>query len=144
MGCDCCTSPAETPHRANCPGCGTAGDAVSATTLHHQLRTPWQQHPGEGSYFFCNQPGCEVVYFNRHGARYSATELRQPVGQKSTDSERTICYCFDIRYSDLHHADQARQCRDFVIEETRHNRCACEQRNPSGRCCLRDFPKKEE
>jgi hypothetical protein len=57
---------------------------------------------------------------------------------------RTLCYCFDIRFSDLSDAAAAKQCREFVINQTRNKVCACEQRNPSGRCCLRDFPHQEE
>jgi hypothetical protein len=30
-----------------------------------------------------------------------------------------------------------------VIEQTRLHNCACDVRNPSGRCCLKDFPKAE-
>jgi hypothetical protein len=117
---------------------------VTTTTLLHQLAKPWQQSPGDEPYYFCNQPGCTVVYFTTSGRQFGAEALRQPVGQKSTAAGRTFCYCFDIRFSDLAHATAARQRRDFVIQKTRHKVCACEQRNPSGRCCLRDFPTEEE
>ena len=144
MGCDCCTTANEAPRRAACPGCGHEGDSVTLTTLCHQLATPWRDAPTEQQHYFCGQPGCEVVYFSHDGIRYLEQALRHPVGQKSDAPQRTLCYCYDIRYSDLEDAARARQCRDFVVEETRHGRCACEQRNPSGRCCLRDFPKQEE
>jgi len=85
-----------------------------------------------------------VVYFTPAGARLGAEALRQPVGQKSADPDRTLCYCFDIRYSDLAEAATLKRCRDFVIEQTRSKLCSCETHNPSGRCCLRDFPNQEE
>jgi hypothetical protein len=112
--------------------------------LLHQLRAPWQHSISDTPHYFCSQSGCEIVYFGSGGQRFTAEALRQPVGQKSEDAARTICYCFDIRFSDLTDAASAKRCRDFVIEETRNKVCACEQRNPSGRCCLRDFPKQEE
>lgn len=139
MSCDCCNT--TTPHsRVACPACGQPGEAVTTTTLLHQLATPWQQSLDRNPYYFCNQSACAVVYFNEVGTRFTGTQLRQPVGQKSTDTERPLCYCFDLRFSDMIDTDKARRCRNFVIEQTRNKVCACEQRNPSGRCCLRDFP----
>ncbi len=144
MSCDCCTNTKKPPTVANCPGCNGQGDAVGTTTLLHQLKRPWQQGLEEGDYYFCAEQECEVVYFSREGARFDDTALRTAVGQKSTEPERLICYCFDIRHSDLADEASAKQCRDFVISETRNKVCACEQRNPSGKCCLRDFPKQKE
>lgn len=144
MSCDCCSSTATPPGKVSCPACGQPGEAVSTTTLLHQLTTPWQQPPGDEACYFCNHPDCTVVYFSSNGTRFGREALRQPPGQKSSSVERTLCYCFDIRFSDLTDPATARQCRDFVIQQTRNKVCACEQRNPSGRCCLRDFPKEEE
>lgn len=143
MSAHCCNTDS-TPRHLPCPGCGAPGAAVSPTTLQHQLRQPWRQSPGDQNFFFCEQSGCDVVYFSADGAAYHASALRQPVGQKSTQHDRTLCYCFDIRHSDLADAETTRKCRDYVINETREQRCACEQRNPSGRCCLRDFPEMKE
>lgn len=144
MSCHCCATPEAPPRRRPCPGCGEPGEAVGATTLLHQLRTPWRQPLDAGPYYFCNQSSCAVVYFSGAGQRFATTALRQPVGQKSSDEGRTLCYCFDIRYSDLSDEASARQCREFVIAQTRQKVCACTERNPSGHCCLRDFPREEE
>ena len=143
MACSCCSTES-TPTKAPCPGCGQQGDAVSHSTLLHQLRTPWQQSLDEEAHYFCSSPQCDTVYFNTSGRQYMRDEVRQEVGQKSTNPERLLCYCFDIRYSDLGDADSVRLCREFVIEKTREKQCVCEQRNPSGSCCLRDFPKMEK
>ncbi len=143
MSCHCCTS-AKPPAMANCPGCNGPGEAVSSTTLLHQLKRPWQQEIQEGDYYFCATEGCKVVYFDREGTRFDSTALRTTVGQKSVDPDRLLCYCFDIRHSDLSDPTAAKQCHDFVINQTRNKLCACEQRNPSGKCCLRDFPKQKE
>jgi len=32
----------------------------------------------------------------------------------------------------------------FVIQQTKEGLCACESRNPSGRCCLADFRRLEQ
>jgi len=33
-----------------------------------------------------------------------------------------------------------KRLKDFVVEQTKADVCACDIRNPSGRCCLKDFP----
>lgn len=144
MFCSCCDSTNKPPQRLACPVCQQSAEAVSTTTLLHQLTTPWRQSLSGRQYYFCQHPGCELVYFDSEGSRFDSEALRQPVGQKSTDESRKICYCFDIRHSDLAEAEAAKQCRDFVIEKTRSKLCSCETHNPSGCCCLRDFPKQKE
>ncbi len=144
MSCHCCSSSNTPPHKAACPGCQQQGDTVSATTLLHQLARPWQQTIGDQQYYFCRHPECEVVYFDSDSASFNTDALRQPVGQKSGVTGRPLCYCFDIRYSDIADNGALKQCRDFVTEKTRSKQCSCETHNPSGRCCLRDFPKEKE
>lgn len=144
MSCNCCVPADQPPVRVACPGCQQPAETVSASTLLHQLARPWQRSLGDQQYYFCAQPGCELVYFDNAESRFGSEALRQPVGQKATDESRTLCYCFDIRHSDLTDAEAATQCRDFVIEKTRSKLCSCETHNPSGRCCLRDFPREKE
>ena len=141
MSSDCCKSNHKASSKAACPGCKKPGEHVSTTTLLHQLTTPWQHPIAENDYYFCSQIDCDVVYFSTRGHPFDCTQLRQSVGQKSTEATRTLCYCFDIRQSDLYDAKSTKKCREFVIEKTRSKACACDTRNPSGRCCLRDFPK---
>lgn len=142
MSCDCCSTSSNTTE-VSCPGCAKAGERVEVVTVLHQISRPWQERVSDGPYFFCHQVGCNTVYFTTQGESFTTEQLRQGVGQKATDKGRMLCYCFDVRYSDLRDADAARACREFVIAKTRAKLCACEERNPSGRCCLRDFPKEE-
>ncbi len=85
-----------------------------------------------------------MVYFNETGAIYKLGHVRQEVGQKSNTSDRMLCYCFDIRESnvreELEKTGQS-QSKAFVMELVKLKLCACEVRNPSGKCCLADFPK---
>lgn len=89
-------------------------------------------------YFFCSDDDCNVVYFAEDNSRVLRNELRESVGQKSKHSQRTICYCFDIKLSDIERDPQ--KYKQFVIEQTKQSQCNCEIRNPSGKCCLKDFP----
>ena len=137
---DCCGH-GTTPPAASCPSCGGRGEAINHTTLQHQLTTPWRQVVPDTDHYFCPAPGCQTVYFDVTGHAFTQTALRTAVGQKSAAKDAMLCYCFDIRYSDLTDRDTAHCAREFVLHETKHKVCACEVRNPAGRCCLRDFPK---
>lgn len=112
---------------------------MSQHTLLQQLKHPWENIPDSGQeFYFCATPGCRVVYFAAAGKTLGEEALRQPVGQKRCAAEDPLCYCFDIRYGDT--SGDGGKCRQFVIDKTRAGLCACNSRNPSGRCCLRDFP----
>jgi hypothetical protein len=79
-----------------------------------------------------------VVDFGEDGQRFGAEALREPVGQKGKGAEAMLCYCFDIHYGE---AARDASLKRFVIEQTAAGCCSCEVRNPSGRCCLKDFPR---
>ncbi|MDQ6957466.1 MAG: hypothetical protein Q9M21_09760, partial [Mariprofundaceae bacterium] len=58
-----------------------------------------------------------------------------------------LCHCFDISQSDYSKALQSKESgamKAFVIQQTKDKLCACESRNPSGRCCLADFRQMEK
>ncbi len=140
---DCCDhSPGG---KRRCPDCGNVSGTVSLQTLLHHIRSPLNQHLGEQARFFCGTPDCATVYFSAAGERYRLKDLRTPVGQKSHDPDRTLCYCFGISHKQVMDEEASAGCgfsRTFVEQQTRLKNCACEVRNPSGRCCLRDFPEK--
>jgi hypothetical protein len=135
---DCCHAPsdAKTPNKRNCPACGRPSAAVAWRTLLHHLAAPWRDLPAEQHYFFCDEPACVVVYFGADGTLIRKTQLRTPVGIKETAGDAPLCYCFGISKADFEH-DPA--LRAFVVAQTRAGQCACDVRNPSGRCCLKDF-----
>lgn len=131
---------------ADCPLNGQPCARVSRHTVLHQLRKPWARRLTAHEYYFCPDPDCDVVYFS-HESTLGRSELRQSVGQKSREDNRTICYCFDMSLRDIisdRGSGKGDSCREFVIEHTRRSECDCETRNPSGRCCLLDFPRRRE
>lgn len=138
---DCC-SPAgsDTGHlnKHRCPVCGQECAAVSARTIAHHIRASWSWKPNAGSYYFCEAPGCDVVYFGAEGSTIVRSQLRTRVGVKETEDDSLLCYCFGVGKADLQR-DPA--IRDFVVEQTKAGHCSCDTSNPSGRCCLKDFPK---
>lgn len=136
----CCTAKdkPDYPAKAICPRNGQSYRRVARKTLLHHLSKPWQRDIPEQGYYFCDSSDCEVVYFGEDTRTFTQTDLRTPVGQKSQQPERTLCYCFDVTLQDIVDNTSA---RNYVIDQTRGGTCDCEIRNPSGRCCLRDFPK---
>jgi hypothetical protein len=88
--------------------------------------------PGVGHYL-CQDPACPVVYFGADGV-YTREEVRFPVYEKGAS---LVCYCFDWTREAIREALLAG--RDPVAEVeagVRAKRCACDLRNPRGRCCL--------
>ncbi len=136
---DCC-SPGTGTNRAKkhqCPVNGIEYAAVSEKTILHHIQRPWEWQARSESYYFCDDPKCDVVYFGDQGTIISKSQLRYPVGIKDTSDDATLCYCFGIS-REAHSQDPT--LKDYVIQQTRLGLCSCETSNPSGRCCLKDFP----
>ena len=142
----CCTekenSVADTsekhPSSHACPANGRSYVNVRRKTLLHHIAQPWLFSLPEQGYYFCTDPDCDIVYFGEDNTTVNTDELRTTVGQKSNDKDAAICYCFGITKA-LALLDKT--IKDFVIRQTKASQCSCETSNPSGRCCLKDFPR---
>ncbi|MBI5889753.1 MAG: copper chaperone Copz family protein [Nitrosomonadales bacterium] len=138
---DCC-SPANSatahPKKHRCPKNGIEYHEVSARTILHHIKQSWLWQDRGRRYFFCDDPDCEVVYFADDDTVILKSQLRTGVGVKETGGDALLCYCFGITKAD---AAGNPGVRDFVVEKTRLGLCSCETSNPSGRCCLKDFPR---
>ena len=138
---DCCSSLHNAvPHnkRHRCPLNGQAYKEVSSRTILHHIKEPWRWNAKQQTYYFCEDPNCEVVYFGQDNSVINTDELRNPVGIKENSSTSLFCYCFGVSYR---YAAENQEIKQFISEKTSSGICACEVRNPSGRCCLKDFPK---
>ncbi len=135
----CCTS-SDTPRpyakRYECPVNGKQYASVSPTTIMHHLLAPWAWQPAVQGYYFCDDPDCNVVYFAQDDATITGSSLRTRVGIKEKSDSSLVCYCFGVSKKEATN----KTIKDFVIKRTKEKGCACETRNPSGRCCLKDFP----
>ena len=125
------------PRSHCCPVNGKSYVSVKRKTLLHHISQPWLSSLPEQGYYFCTDPDCDVVYFGEDNMVVHTDELRTAVGQKSHDKHAAICYCFGITKA-LAHLDKT--IINFVSEQTKLSNCSCETSNPSGRCCLKDFP----
>ncbi len=153
---DCCSTendaacntppePAPVPKKSACPACATSGRLIERKTLLQQLKHAYLISAPPEPFYFCGGRSCDTVYFSQAGTTYAQDALRQKVGQKSTDSSRTLCYCFDVT-ADTVEKELAESgtsaAKEFVMAQVKLKTCACDVRNPSGSCCLPDFPKK--
>ncbi len=121
-----------------CPVNGKRYKHVSLTTVLHNVADPWQLHNENQDYYFCDDPKCDVVYFGQDDSVITTSALRTPVGVKQKPNNATLCYCFGVT-RDAFVADP--KLKAFVMKKTKEKQCACDIRNPSGRCCLKEFPK---
>ena len=134
---ECCESADTPPSKYRCPVNGKEYGKVGIKTIIHHLARPWTKKLGNNNYYYCSDTECEVVYFAQDDSVIRKSELRTSVGIKERTPDGTLCYCFGVTYAD---AKQNSKIIDFVSDKTRRALCSCETSNPSGRCCLKDFP----
>lgn len=138
---DCCdTSPVActSPRKRCCPTNQTECPEVGVATILHHLKAPWAHPLTAQKYYFCASEDCDVVYFGEDMSVIKRQALRDTVGQKQHGADKVLCYCFGVTLGD---AQRDPAIKAFVTQQTKQGACACEARNPSGRCCLKDFPK---
>jgi hypothetical protein len=93
-----------------------------------------------GTYSFCSAPNCPIVYFDEQGSqRFTTDDLRVVVGVKAHVDPIPLCYCFG--FDESHIRDEISRIGTTSISSRiggliREGLCACEDRNPSGACCL--------
>ncbi|MDE1941830.1 MAG: hypothetical protein KGI47_01635 [Betaproteobacteria bacterium] len=138
---DCCSSTGcGTSHRKkrHCPANGREYPEVSVRTISHHILGAWEWPFSATHYYFCDDPQCEVKYFGDDGSVILKSQLRTSAGIKAGANEDLLCYCYGISKEDFHRNPAT---REFVIAQTKAGLCSCKTSNPSGRCCLKDFPK---
>lgn len=130
-----CTTPHPNKHR--CPVNGKEYARVPEKTIAHHIRRAWEWDGGGRRYFFCDDPDCDVVYFGDDDSVVLKSQLRTLVGAKEASDDALACYCFGVTKADALREPRA---RDYVVSQVKQGRCSCETSNPSGLCCLKDFP----
>ena len=129
-------SSSEAPGKYRCPANGQEYSRVKIRTLLHHVKKPWELSFSEQGYYFCEDPDCDVVYFGQDDTVINKNRLRTRVWQKAADPGSDVCYCFGVSHEQ---ASRDKTVTEFIASQTKQGNCACETRNPSGRCCLKDF-----
>ncbi|MGH9461002.1 MAG: putative iron-sulfur cluster-binding metallochaperone [Vicinamibacteria bacterium] len=113
-----------------CPLCRSLGRSVQLITVKSLLTARALEKLTLQDHRFCATPDCEVVYYSEQTV-YRREGVRVPVFQKEPSGRRIVCYCFEVSEDD---ADAGAESR--IRTHVQAGRCACELRNPEGRCCL--------
>lgn len=135
MSGSCCELPSVPESTGKCPESESPGKSVEWLTVASLAsgRVPPRQ-----DFWLCHDPVCSVVYFGAEGAVLAVEDLHVTPGFK-TGRDGLVCYCFGHRKEDIAR-DLAgageTDILDSIKSEVQAGNCACEVRNPSGRCCL--------
>jgi hypothetical protein len=120
-----------------CPVCRKQGRAVGAVTLDYHLPPSARSRLGDFA-GFCPNSACDIVYFD--GERViSKGETSFPVTQKDAGDGVPVCYCFHFKRADIRQDLIERGTTDIsekIKQGIAEGRCACEEMNPQGACCL--------
>lgn len=138
---DCCSGSCEkdaSRNRHRCPVNGQEYKEVSTKTILHHIKEPWSWEEKQQFYYFCEDSDCDVVYFGQDNSIINTSSLRTSVGIKEKNENAMLCYCFGVSFAN---AEEYPDIKRFITEKTKEGVCACETRNPSGKCCLKGFPK---
>jgi len=138
---DCCSSSCETksrPSKLDCPACGEKCLSVTTKAMLHHIKQPWTYEFSGEQYFFCSNPSCDSVYFSSTNKVIYKPAIRTSHSDSAQTDDPLICFCFGVNKSD---ASVNKDIKAFVVKQTKASMCSCETANPSGRCCLKNFPK---
>ena len=125
------------PRKQTCPINHHEYILVQLKTVLHHINDSWNSDLKEQGYYFCEDKNCDVAYFGEDNSVIKKSELRTVVSNAKENNNVLVCHCFGISYAD---ANKNSAIKYFVIQQTKMGNCSCETSNPSGRCCLKDFP----
>jgi len=96
--------------------------------------------PPKQLFALCETSDCPVVYFGQLPETiYRADALNVSPGFKDGGGDALLCYCFDKRRRDIEkdlRASGETAISTEIQAAIRAQACACEVRNPTGKCCL--------
>ncbi len=139
---DCCSvkDSSVVPAMAACPVNGARSKQVDKLTVKSLVRHLPLGMPNT-QYYFCETRDCDIVYFafDSQAPIFRRGDLLVRVGAKEESDPIPVCYCFGFTRNDIEN-EIAATGRSTVAErisaEVKQGNCACEVKNPSGKCCL--------
>jgi hypothetical protein len=142
---DCCSvnpKSGTAPAVMACPVNGARSKQVHKLTVKSLVRQLPLGMPIT-QYYFCEASSCDAVYFplDTQAPLFRRDDLVVRVGAKEIEDPLLVCYCFGFTRQDIW--DEIRRTGKSTVAkritaEVEAGRCACEVKNPSGKCCLGD------
>ena len=123
-----------------CPQCSLNGKFVDNATIKCLIHVSLHRIK-DIRHRFCATNDCSVAYFAEDKSEIFYThELRERIYQKEPDVEDVlVCYCFFHTLGDIK-ASTNIENENQIIQDIRlgiqQGECACDWRNPQGKCCL--------
>lgn len=133
---DHCAAPEATNKTNACPACSQEGPSVDPLTVAAMTRG---HIAAKQNYWLCRDPECQTVYHGDQGAVLGIADMHVVPGFKMSGPEGLVCYCFMHSRGQIE--EQLRAHGETTVPrritaEIKAGNCACEVRNPAGRCCL--------
>lgn len=122
--------------RRRCPRCGAGSPSVERLTVAALTRIVV---PIDQRFWLCRNPACGLAYFGEDGTLIPASAMNVSRGFKTRTPEALVCYCFLHCRGDIESelaANGETTIPERIAKQVREGNCACEVRNPTGRCCL--------
>lgn len=141
---DCClvTDKTDAPLSANCPVSQSASSRVQLRTVRSLVRGERRWQLENVQYYFCDDPKCTVVYFsNEDVPSFVVDDLGVKVFAKDPGEDVPVCYCFEWTRDRIRKeiVETGRSTAAMEIaSQVKAQLCACDVKNPKGRCCLGD------
>ena len=123
-----------------CPRCNMKGQSVDNATVKSLIGVSLHR-VNDIRHRFCVTSDCPVAYFAEDDSEIFYThELRERIYQKEPDTEDIlVCYCFFHTLGDIK-ASADLEGENSIIQDIKvgiqKGKCACDWRNPQGKCCL--------
>ena len=139
MSDSCCSTSQRPPASRSCPASDFRGKPVEWLTV---AALAARRVPPRQDFWLCEDSDCDVVYFGEDGTLLGTSDMRVIPSFKGSPSQNDlVCYCFLYSRQDIE--DELKASGDTTIferisAEVKAGNCACEVRNPSGKCCLGD------
>src|SRR5262249_27416295 len=139
---DCCSvkDGSTAPTVAACPANGARSKRANLLTVKSLVRRlPLGMRNSQ--YYFCEAQECDVVYFalDSQAPVFRRADLLVRVGVKETADPIPVWYCFGFTRGDVYDEIAETGCSTIaerITAEVKAGNCACEVKNPSGKCCL--------
>jgi len=127
--------------KKRCPICENVAKGVLPKTLNALLKDePKQRVDALEGFSLCKTSTCKVVYF-RGSEILTQEDLSVSVGFKDNAKVKNYCYCFgwteDRIVEDIKINGKSQAIED-IQSKMKAIGCACEVKNPSGKCCQAD------
>ncbi len=133
----CCSTSHRPPDTRSCPVSDFRSKPVEWSTV---AALAVRSVPRRQTFWLCEDSDCDVVYFGEDGTLLETSDVRMIPSFKGGPSQNDlVCYCFLYSRQDIE--DELKASGETTIferisAEVKAENCACEVRNPSGKCCL--------